>query len=203
MILFLFLACGNTEKEEPTVNEATNEPTEEPTEEPAGEPSGEPSDEPSGEPTNEPTNEPAEEPAEEPVEPTPIILSEGDWTIGTTSVLSDICDIGSYNDVTSFTPSEIGVAESAENDFLMTPDNLFCVRDGLEFTCDPIDLREEAIPGAELVISNIIGGLIEDEDNMMLSFDITIERCEGWTCGLIELALPFPCPIELEAPTSR
>ena len=39
MILFLFLACGNTEKEEPTVSEPTNEPTEEPAEEPAEEPS--------------------------------------------------------------------------------------------------------------------------------------------------------------------
>ena len=85
----------------------------------------------------------------------------------------------------------------------MTPDNLLCVRDELDFTCDEINLREEAIIGAELIITNTIRGLIEDEDDMTLYFDINIEGCEGISCGLLELALTWPCPIELQAPATR
>ncbi|MEC7986885.1 MAG: PT domain-containing protein [Myxococcota bacterium] len=214
MLYFLLFACGDLEKDDSSVEEATedtsstptSEPTDEPgepTDEPTSEPTSEPTDEPTSEPTDEPSSEPTSEPTDEPEEPATILLGEGDWIIGSTTVLSDVCEIENYNDVTGFTPDGIGVADSTESDFRMLPDNLLCVRDDLSFTCDPISFTQEAIIGADLVITNTIRGDIETEDTMMLYFDIDIEECQGWSCGLIELALPFPCPIELEAPASR
>jgi len=203
MLLF-FLACAEKPSPNPIitpVEEPTNEPTSEPENTPTSEPAEEAASEPTSEPTNEPTNEPAEEPASEPTnEPEALILEEGNWAIGTTTVISDVCDINNYNDVTNFTAAEIGIAQSTENDFLMTPDNLLCTRNDLEFTCEALSLEQEAIVGATLIISNTIRGTIIDDKNMDLYFDVNIETCEGWMCWSLELALTWPCLIELEAP---
>ena len=165
--------------------------------EPRTEPSTEPSTEPASEPSTEPSTEPASEP-EEPPEPEATILLEGDWNLSAPTLISDDCGVGDFQDVTGFVPPSIGVGNSTEDGYLMLPDGLTCTRTDMDFSCASLYLEEDTGIGATLSITNEIGGTIIDEETMILDFDVTIESCEGLGCLLIEVALTWPCLIELQ-----
>ena len=188
MFLIYFIACTdkNTDSATPEPS-STIQPSSEPTQEPEASP----------EPTSEPT-EPASEP-DVPADPAPFILEEGSWNLAAPTLLSDVCNVGNFQDVSGFVASSIGIGSSTESSFVMLPDQLLCTRNNLDFTCSTYSFVEDTGFAAELSIRNDISGRIEDEENVVFQFDVTIESCAGIGCLLIETALPFPCLIELES----
>ena len=113
------------------------------------------------------------------------------------NVVSDTCGVGDYQDVTEFVPGDMEVTSSDLDAFTLS-DGSVCVRDDLAFTCDTHDVSESALSGtATLEITSTLSGTIVDEENLNVSMDVTIESCEGVGCWMIELALTWPCPIEL------
>ena len=190
MILAIILACSDK-------SDTPIEPSTEASTEPSTETSTEPSNETSTEPSNETSTEPASEP-EEPPEPEAVILLEGDWNLSPPTLISDVCGVGDFQDVTGFVPPTIGVGNSTEDGYLMLPDSLTCTRNDVDFSCETLYLEEDTGIGAILSIVNEINGTIIDEETMILDFDVTIESCDGFLCGLMELALTWPCLIELQ-----
>ena len=188
MFAVLLFACTN-QKEEPERDITIDTATE-------FEPSWEPSSEPSSEvDTGEmDTAEPEPEP-----EPEVTLLNEGDWSLGSPTLLSDACGVAEFQNVSDFVPSSIGVADSQADSFVMLPDGLSCERNETELRCDTFYFDEETTAvglAATLAIKNEITGTIQSESQMTLNFDVTIQSCDGPGCFFIEVALTFPCLLQ-------
>ena len=106
--------------------------------------------------------------------------------------------VGDFQDVTEFVPPSVGIGNSTKDGYLMLPDGLTCTRNNMDFSCASLYLEEDTGIGATLSITNEIGGFVIDEETMILDFDVTIDSCEGLGCYLIEVALTWPCLIELQ-----
>ena len=135
-------------------------------------------------------------------EPPPLLVEEGTWSLASASLDSDSCGVDRYQDVKEFVPAEIVISNSAESSFQIDSDTV-CTRTDLDFTCSSQDVSESALAGtAELQISTVMSGTIIDESNMDITFDVTIEECNGGGCVVIEWALTFPCPVTLTTSAS-
>lgn len=148
--------------------------------------------EPSWEPSDEPNNDSGN------IEESQNLV-EGDWSLGSPDLISDACGVAEYQDVSGFIPTSIGIANSTEDGFLMLPDELPCYRNDSDIRCDTFYFDEETSAiglSATLTIKNEINGTIQDERNMTLVFDVTIQSCDGPGCFFIESALPFPCLLQ-------
>ena len=138
----------------------------------------------------------------EDTEPPPLLVEEGTWSLASASLDSDSCGVNDFQDVKEFVPAEIVISNSTESSFKIDSDTV-CTRTDLDFTCSSQDVSESALAGtAELQISTVMSGTIIDESNMDITFDVTIEECNGGGCVLIELALTFPCPVTLTTSAS-
>ena len=68
------------------------------------------------------------------------------------------------------------------------------------FICNATRDRENALSGtATLNIRTTMSGDLLSENLMDLKFDTVIESCDGAGCFMIEMALSFPCPIDIHA----
>ena len=135
-------------------------------------------------------------------EPPPLLIEEGTWGLNSPSLVSDSCGVDSYQDVKEFVPSEISIAASTEESFNIDSATV-CTRTDLDFTCTAQDVSEEALAGtAELTINSVMSGTIIDESNIDITFDVTIESCDGIGCLAIEAVLKFPCPVTLTTDAS-
>ena len=153
--------------------------------------------------TFEPSWEPSDEPndtgsPDEPDEEVTLLL-EGDWSLGTPTLLSDPCKVSDYQEVSEFVPNSIGVSDSQEDSFIMEPDGLPCERNETELRCDTFFFEEETSAlglSAVLDIKNEITGTINSASQMELVFDVTIQSCDGPGCWFMEQALDFPCALK-------
>ena len=126
-----------------------------------------------------------------------VVLKEGDWNMASPKLLSDSCGVNDYQDVSEFVPEILVVDNSSATSFGLG-DGSTCTRTGMDFVCEPQDVSESALSGtAELHIESILSGTIIDSTTMDTLMDVTILECTGGGCVLIELALTFPCPVEL------
>jgi hypothetical protein len=129
--------------------------------------------------------------------PATVLVKEGDWNMATPAVLSDSCGVNSYQNVSEFVPKTLVVDNSSATSFGLG-DGSTCTRTGMEFDCESKDVSESALSGtAELHIESILSGTIVDSTTLDILMDVTILECTGGGCVLIELALTFPCPVQL------
>jgi hypothetical protein len=129
--------------------------------------------------------------------PEVVLVQEGDWNMAAPALLSDSCGVNSYQDVAEFVPQTLVVDNSSATSFGLG-DGSTCTRTGMDFVCEAKDVSESALSGtAELQIESILSGTIVDSTTLDILMDVTILECTGGGCVLIELALTFPCPVQL------
>ncbi len=147
--------------------------------------------------------EPEDETPDELADPEPLQATTGLWTVSNPVSLSDKCGVGNHQEVTEMVPSEFTIEQSSQVSF-RTGDGVGCMLSSFgEFTCEAEYLEQSAMPGATLMIETIMKGRLLTSTTMNLHFDVVIQTCEGPGCLFIELALPFPCPVILEADGSQ
>ena len=194
MIISAFFACTDQKSDserEVMIDTATEF-------EPSWEPSSEPSSEDSG---STDTADPDPDP-----EPDVVLLNEGDWRLGSPTLISDACGVAEFQDVSGFVPTSIGVTDSQPDSFVMLPDGLSCERNPTELRCDTFYFDEETSAvglSATLSIKNEITGEIQSASEMSLNFDVTIQSCDGPGCWFIEAALSFPCLLQQRSQASH
>ncbi len=129
-----------------------------------------------------------------------LLLPEaGTWDMSEQRVVSDSCGIGDYQDVLEFVPGEIEISNVTEAGFNLD-ENVYCDLSDSIFSCTTQLLEESTMGGtATMIIDSTMSGIVEDSNLISTDMDVVITSCEGAGCLLVELALTFPCPIELEA----
>ena len=132
-------------------------------------------------------------------EPT-IIPSVSNWSVFNPYGVADDCNIGNYQDLNSMIPNAFKIEKS--NISIFETDSTVCNMQstGNRFICETITSEEEALAGsARLKVKTTMKGNLTSSSSMDLEFDIIVESCEGSGCFMIEIALPFPCPLVLAA----
>ena len=125
------------------------------------------------------------------------LLEQGKWGMAKPNIESDVCGVDSYQDVLDFVPSAFMIANVNEVGFELDGD--YCDLTDSVFSCSELELSESALSGtATLLITSQFSGQIETASLMDTLMEVVINDCQGAGCALIELALTFPCPIELE-----
>ena len=133
-----------------------------------------------------------------------LVLPEaGTWDMSEKQVVSDSCGIGDYQDVLEFEPSEIEISNVTEAGFNLD-DNVYCDLSDSIFSCTTQLLEESTMGGtATMMIDSTMSGIVEDSNLISTEMSVVITSCEGAGCLLVELALTFPCPIDLEATAAK
>lgn len=128
----------------------------------------------------------------------PLVLSEGRWILPEAEVISDVCNVGNFNEnLTETVPSEVYISNSSETSFFLDNETE-CEILGVEFICEKQELEQETW-GATIAISNIMYGTISDENNINILFDVELISCsDSVICLGMEAVLNLPCLIELE-----
>lgn len=138
-------------------------------------------------------------------EPPPVPLPmEGSWSLASTSLVRDDCNVAAFVDPAEFVPESYVIAHTGTDTFTMAAggeDPGGCENTGgYDFSCDPAVVRQDLGDfgfDAEMVIDNQLSGTIGEG---LVSMEGTNElsiTCEG-DCFLIELVLSFPCAVELD-----
>ena len=129
--------------------------------------------------------------------PEVLLPKEGQWGFAKPNLVSDPCGINDYQDVTEFVPAQTSLSDSTETGFVLDG-NTACDRTDLNFECASIDVSEDALGGtATLIIDSTTSGLIVSDSSLSVDMNVNITECQGAGCALIELALTFPCAVEL------
>lgn len=137
-------------------------------------------------------------------EPPPVPLPmEGSWSLASTTLERDDCNVAAFVDPADFVPDSYVIAHTGTDTFTMAAggeDPGGCENTGgYDFSCDPAVVRQDLGDfgfDAEMVIDNELSGTIGEG---LVSMEGTNElsiTCEG-DCFLIELVLSFPCAVEL------
>ena len=128
-----------------------------------------------------------------------VILEEGEWGMSEPQVISDVCGVDSCQDVLEFVPKTMLITNVTDLGFDLDEDD-FCAIEDLAFSCHQQQLEESVLSGtATMMIESTLSGDVENANLVNTFMDVTITDCEGAGCALIELALTFPCPIQLNA----
>jgi hypothetical protein len=127
-------------------------------------------------------------------------VAEGTWRVGTPTVLEDVCSLQTYQDVKGFVPSEISITNSSAESFYLDDTVLCGIEDG-EFSCETQEMDQSVMTFTFHITSTMLGS-IEDSTHMDLHFDVVVESCDGFGCGLLESVLAFPCVVTLESTAS-
>ena len=128
-----------------------------------------------------------------------VLPEDGTWDMTEPQVVSDTCGVGEYQDVLEFVPREIVIANVTEGGFNLD-DGVYCDLSESTFSCTTQQIEESALGGtATMMIESTMSGYVENTNLISTKMDVVIESCEGGGCLLIEVALTFPCPIELES----
>ena len=129
--------------------------------------------------------------------PPAVVPEEGTWGYSKPRLVSDPCGLDDYESVEDFVPEESEISDSNEDSFLLDG-NSRCTRNDLEFNCETVDASEKVLGGsAELIIQSTMSGEIANADSMDITMDVNVAECKGAGCYLIELALTFPCEVQL------
>jgi hypothetical protein len=110
----------------------------------------------------------------------------------------DDCGVSSLGDATDLLPTELTIGNSTAAGFDVTDPKAatYCARGGLDFSCDLLSLNEPVDDlGVELGFDIQMDGMIEDNNNMAIGYDVNIISCDGDGCGLLELFITLPCSI--------
>ena len=125
-----------------------------------------------------------------------IIVNDGMWSLDTPTVEHDGCEAGNYQDLSEMVPVEIEISNGSVSSFMV--DDGSCSVSGTDFVCSAEETSESTLAGtATLNISSTMSGTILSDSELDVYFDVVMESCEGIGCGAIELAMTFPCTIEL------
>ena len=138
-------------------------------------------------------------------EPPPVPLpEEGAWTLASTTLVRDDCNVAAFADPADFVPDSYVIAHTGTDTFTMAAggeDPGGCENTGgYDFSCDSAVVRQDLGDfgfDAEMVIDNQLSGTIGEG---LVSMEGTNElsiTCDG-DCFLIELVLSFPCAVELD-----
>ena len=204
-LLLVYTACTEEIDEKDTIDEEQNEPSEidtENTEPPVEDTGVEPDDSDPSETEPEDT-EPEEtepddtEPEDTEPEDTAVVLQEGDWNVASPTLVSDSCELSNFQDVSEFVPAIIEVFNSSEASFNID-DTIVCEIDTSSFQCAAQIFTESVLlDSATMTIRNVMSGNIVNAELMDVTFDVTVESCDGIGCWAVESVLNFPCPVEL------
>ena len=64
-----------------------------------------------------------------------IIAQEGTWDVRNVQLISDVCNLGDYEDVTSFVPAEFEVSNADESGFNLDPETRCDVDENYQISC--------------------------------------------------------------------
>ncbi len=133
----------------------------------------------------------------------PILPDAGEWGMAEPQILSDSCGVNDYQDVLEFVPKTLTILNPTPSGFELD-DGSACSLAEEEFVCATQNVNESALSGtATLVIESTLSGKIENSTRLDTQMDVLIQECQGGGCVLIEMALTFPCPIQLETQASK
>ena len=129
-----------------------------------------------------------------------IVAKEGTWNVTSVQLISDVCDLGDYEDVESFVPEQFQVSSSDETGFNLDPETRCDVDDQYQISCEEQTITENVLWGCDFIITNRFMGELEAENDISVDFNIQIES-DGLGCELVELGITgsFPCDIVLYA----
>ena len=153
------------------------------------------------------------------------VLQEGTWEMATPDIVLDDCDLSRYQNVADFIPNTLQIVNATETGFALvnygycnvtttTTTTDAAATSGRAFNCTEIDFEQNAIAGADLMITSAFSGaiLIGDDDTSVLStpaaaaaaasdmdivMDVILNKCNGPSCFFLERALDFPCWLKL------
>jgi len=133
----------------------------------------------------------------------PLLPEAGEWGMAQPQIVSDSCAVNDYQDVLEFVPKTLSVLNPTVDGFELD-DSSFCSLSEQHFVCDKQDASESALGGtATLIIESTLSGDVETPILMDTLMDVVIQECQGGGCALIEMALTFPCPIQLQTQASK
>ena len=134
----------------------------------------------------------------------PVIVPEsGEWGMAKPQIISDSCGVDSYQDVVDFVPKKLDIIDPTADGFDLDDDSTCELIDG-HFVCDTQETSASALGDtATMIIESTLSGDVQSSTLLDTWMDVVILECEGAGCLLIELALTFPCPIELQTQASK
>jgi hypothetical protein len=134
---------------------------------------------------------------------TAIVPEAGDWGMAKPQILSDSCGVNNYQDVVDFVPKTLSIIDPTEDGFDLD-DSSSCVLIDDHFVCDTQEASASTLGDtATMIIESTLSGDVKSSTLLDTWMDVVILECEGAGCFLIELALTFPCPIELQTQASK
>ena len=133
-------------------------------------------------------------------EPQRIVAQEGTWDVRNVQLIEDVCNLGNYEDVTSFVPAQFEVSNADETGFNLDPQTRCEVDEDYQLSCDEQTIVENVLLGCDFIITNRFMGELEAFNDISVDFNIQIEK-DGLGCELVELGITgsFPCDIVLYA----
>ena len=129
-----------------------------------------------------------------------IIAQEGTWDVRNVQLISDVCNLGDYEDVTSFVPEQFEVSNADETGFNLDPETRCDVDEDYQVSCGGQTITQNVLWGCDFIITNRFMGELEAANDISVDFNIEIES-DGLGCELVELGITgsFPCEIVLYA----
>ena len=126
-------------------------------------------------------------------------IREGYWGIENLRLVSDACQLNTFQDVQEFVPEAIKVSKSQEGSFYLDFNTPCEVKDG-RFECATQNFIEPALLGTTTIqIRNIFSGQMVSPDSLRVEFTVAVDSCDGFGCWGISSLLDFPCSVVLTA----
>jgi hypothetical protein len=129
------------------------------------------------------------------------VTADGVWNTMNGVMTSDECGVSSLDvdgDPTDLLPTELTIGNSNADGFDVTDPKAatYCGRNGLAFECDLLSFFEPVDEiDVDLEFEIQMDGMIEDNNNMAIGYDVEILSCEGGLCWWLESAITLPCSI--------
>jgi hypothetical protein len=126
------------------------------------------------------------------------VTVDGVWNTMNGAMTSDECGVSSLGDATDLLPTELTIGNSNVDGFDVTDPKAatYCARTGLDFSCGLLSLNEPVDDlDVELGFEIQMDGMIHDNNNMAIGYDVNIISCDGSNCALLELLITLPCSI--------
>ena len=150
--------------------------------------------------TQETDTQDTEETDTEDTEEPRIVAQEGTWDVRNVQLIEDACNLGDFEDVTSFVPAQFEVSNADETGFNLDSETRCDVDADYQLSCDEQTIVENVLWGCDFIITNRFMGELEAFNDISVDFNIQIEK-DGLGCELVELGITgsFPCDIVLYA----
>ena len=139
----------------------------------------------------------------------PLLPNEGTWDITNPNVSSDGCNLVSTlqqlgEDIYAVIPGDFLVENVTNNSFdgTISGETANCAVVGTSFSCGAVSTVETFdVLGdpADLELELSLQGVMNDSASMQLTLGATINSCTGAGCTLVNLFVPIPCSVSLDA----